>query len=138
MTFPPAGVHGPDRRPVRRRARGIDRGPRGLAEALEDAIAGLAPPPTRSTAAGVATPAGTLGTLFSRWDEIVGPTLARHVRPLTLAGGVLSVAVDRPAWATQVRALGATILARVAEVTGTAGGAPDELRVVVRPDAAAP
>lgn len=93
-------------------------------------MAGLAPPATAVPGRGGTPPADVLGTVFSQWDEIVGPALSRHVRPLTLAGGVLSVAVDRPAWATQVRALGATILERVTEV---AGEAPGELRVVVRP-----
>lgn len=90
-------------------------------------MAGLSPP-ARSTAP--PPPATVMGALFSRWEEIVGPTLARHVHPLTLADGVLAVAVDQPAWATQVRALAATILARVDEV---AGEAPSELRVAVRP-----
>lgn len=75
-------------------------------------------------------PAGALAGLFSRWEEVVGSAMARHVRPLTLSGGVLSVGVDQPAWATQVRMLAPTILERVAEVTGEA---PARLDVRVRP-----
>lgn len=97
-------------------------------------MAGLSPPSRASRVPGGegrgAPRADVLGSVFSRWDEIVGPALARHVRPLTLADGVLAVAVDQPAWATQVRALGATILERVGEV---AGEVPAELRVAVRP-----
>ena len=131
MGYPPGP--GPDRRPTRRLARGADRGPRRLADSLEAAVAGLSPPPGRPSSSSGVPPPGVLGTVFSRWEEIVGPALSRHVRPLTLAGGVLAVAVDRPAWATQVRALGASLLERVGEVSGEA---PRELRVVVRPAAA--
>jgi hypothetical protein len=39
------------------------------------------------------------------------------------------VAADHPAWATQVRALGAAILTQIGEATGKA---PGRLEVVVR------
>jgi len=55
--------------------------------------------------------------------------MARHVRPVRLSGGVLVVAVDQPAWATQVRALGTGLLARVGEIGGTV---PDRLQVTVK------
>lgn len=74
--------------------------------------------------------AGVLGTVFSRWDEIAGPALARHARPLRLTPGELVVAVDEPAWATQVRSLAGELLRRVGEV---AGEAPAQLRVTVKP-----
>jgi predicted nucleic acid-binding Zn ribbon protein len=73
---------------------------------------------------------GVLGAVFSRWDEIAGPALARHARPLRLTPGELVVAVDEPAWATQVRSLASELLQRVGEV---AGEAPRHLRVTVRP-----
>ncbi|MGO9458446.1 MAG: DciA family protein, partial [Acidimicrobiales bacterium] len=63
-------------------------------------------------------PAASLSAVFSRWEEIAGPAVARHVRPVTLRGGVLVVAADHPAWATQVRALGTGLLDRVGEVSG--------------------
>ncbi len=103
--------------PARRRPPGPDRGPRPLAEGLGDAVARLDTDP------------GALGTLFSRWDEIAGPDLARHVRPLKLAGGVLVVAADHAAWATQVRALSTTLLERVGVI---AGSVPTRLEVTVR------
>ena len=95
-------------------------------------MAGLRPPAGPPTTGDRRTvpPAGALAGLFSRWEEVVGAAMARHVRPLTLAGGVLSVGVDQPAWATQVRMLAPTILERVAEVTGEA---PARLQVRVRP-----
>jgi predicted nucleic acid-binding Zn ribbon protein len=70
-----------------------------------------------------------LSAVFSRWDEVAGPVLARHVRPLRISGGVLVVAADHPAWATEVRAMAASLLARVGEI---AGEVPDRLEVTVR------
>src|SRR6187431_1110677 len=60
-----------------------------------------------------------VGGLFGRWDEAVGEQVAQHVRPVKLDGGVLSVEVDDPAWATQVKFLAPTIMQRLAEITGT-------------------
>lgn len=95
-------------------------------------MAGLRPPgdPPGADERRAGPSAGALAGLFARWEEVVGATVARHARPLTLAGGVLSVGVDQPAWATQVRMLASTILDRVAEVTGEA---PVRLEVRVRP-----
>ncbi|MDJ0771408.1 MAG: DUF721 domain-containing protein [Ilumatobacter sp.] len=58
----------------------------------------------------------TVGGLFGRWDEAVGAQVAEHVQPVKLDGGVLVVEVDDPAWATQVKFLGGTIIERLAEV----------------------
>lgn len=77
-----------------------------------------------------ATSAAALGTVFSRWDELVGPAVSRHTRPLRLIGSTLVVAVDQPPWATQVRVLAPGILARLSESTGDT---LDHLEVVVRP-----
>jgi predicted nucleic acid-binding Zn ribbon protein len=62
--------------------------------------------------------ATALGAVFSRWDEAVGATVAAHARPVSLADGVLVVAVDQPGWATQLRYLSADLLGRLAEVAG--------------------
>ena len=64
------------------------------------------------------TPAGVLGARFSRWEAIVGPQLAAHARPAAVRAGTLVVAVDDPAWASQVRFLEAELVRNVAEVTG--------------------
>jgi len=120
-------------RPGRRRG-GTDRGPRPVGEALDDVVAGLSPPgppgpPGGATTAGPPS-AAALGTVFSRWEELVGPAVARHARPLRVGAGTLVVAVDQPPWATQVRALAPEILARLAQRTGER---LDRLEVVVRP-----
>lgn len=70
-----------------------------------------------------------MGPVFGDWEGIVGEAVARHVQPVMLANGVLTVRVDSPPWATQVRALSTSILTRVGQATGEQ---PGELRVVVR------
>lgn len=73
-----------------------------------------------------------IGGVFGRWDDAVGPTVGAHVRPLRLDDGVLVVAVDEPAWATQVKFLATMIIERLAEVAQVR---VDRLEVrVVRPD----
>ncbi len=59
-----------------------------------------------------------VGGVFGRWSEAVGEHVAAHVRPVKLDGGVLTVEVDDPAWATQVRFLSATISERLETVAG--------------------
>ncbi len=59
-----------------------------------------------------------VGGLFGRWGEAVGEQVAAHVRPVKLDRGTLTVEVDDPAWATQVKFLTATIITRLREVAG--------------------
>ncbi len=75
-------------------------------EPLNTAIAGLL------DARGWRLAAAT-GSVFGRWEQIVGPELAAHTRPDGLADGELTVTADSTAWATQVRLLAATLLRRV-------------------------
>lgn len=108
------GPPGARRRPPVRR----DVGPRPVAESLEEAVSRL----------GEAGPA-QLSAVFSRWEDIAGPVLGRHVRPLRISGGVLVLAADHPAWATEVRALSRSLLDRVGEISGEV---PDRVEVTVR------
>lgn len=113
-----------------------------MGDSLDDVVAGLNPRPQRAkegTGPGdtvghpVTVPgssAAALGTVFSRWEELVGSAVARHTRPLRIEGGTLVVAVDQPPWATQLRALAPGILARLTERSGEQ---LDRLEVVVRP-----
>jgi predicted nucleic acid-binding Zn ribbon protein len=89
-----------------------------VVDALDDVVGRLGGPD-----------AGALSAVFSRWEDIAGPVLAGHARPLRLQEGTLVVAVDHPAWATQVRMLGTALLGRVGEVCGTT---PQRLEVTVR------
>ena len=54
--------------------------------------------------------------VFGRWAEAVGDDIARHVRPVRLDRGVLTVEADDPAWATQVKFLASDITERLANV----------------------
>ena len=62
--------------------------------------------------------ASALGAVFSHWEEAVGPTIAAHATPRSLADGVLVVGVDQPGWATQLRYLTNDLLQRLKEVAG--------------------
>ncbi|MGH9045227.1 MAG: DciA family protein [Acidimicrobiales bacterium] len=94
-------------------------GPRRLGESLEQVVRAIGP-----------QSASEFGALFGRWEEIVGDAVAAHARPLRVTPSTLLIAVDQPAWATQVRAIAPSVLARIVEVVGAA---PDHLEVVVRP-----
>lgn len=56
-----------------------------------------------------------LGRLADRWRTVVGDAVAAHARPRNLQAGILTIEVDTPEWATQLRFLEAQIVARVAE-----------------------
>jgi predicted nucleic acid-binding Zn ribbon protein len=53
------------------------------------------------------------GSVFGRWAQIVGPDLAAHTRPDSLADRELTVTADSTAWATQVRLLAAQLVRRL-------------------------
>ena len=69
-----------------------------------------------------------VGAVMGRWAEIVGPDIALHVEPVTFTDGVLTVKADSTAWATQMRLLASSVLARVEEEIGA--GAVSELKVL--------
>ena len=71
-----------------------------------------------------------LGRLFAGWTDIVGVAMAEHVQPVRIDASSLVVTVDHPAWATQVRRLGDTLLDRAAERAGVER--PERLEVRVR------
>ena len=72
---------------------------------------------------------GILTTVFAHWADAVGAQIAAHARPVSLAKGVLVVAVDQPAWATQLRFLSAEVLARLEQAAGTPVATHIEVRV---------
>ncbi|HEX7165685.1 MAG TPA: DUF721 domain-containing protein [Acidimicrobiales bacterium] len=103
---------------TRRPRRGEDEEPRRVGEGL-DAVA------RRLGAPGAAS----MGAVFTRWEEAVGPLIAAHARPISLADGVLVVAVDDPAWATQLKFLTNDLVAKVAAVAGSGVVGRVEVRV---------
>lgn len=83
-------------------------GPRPLAQSLERLLADMEAPPIDAVAA-----------VFSRWPEIVGPDLAEHCRPVSVAGDALAIAADDAVWASELQWLEAKLLERLAAVAGT-------------------
>ena len=73
--------------------------------------------------------ADAMTTLFERWSEFVGETMGAHCRPVSLRGGVLLVAVDDPAWSTEVRFLETTLIARLNAEMGEFAIGSIEVRV---------
>lgn len=56
--------------------------------------------------------------VIARWDQIVGPEVAAHVRPERYSEGILTVRADSTAWATQVRMLAPEVVKRLNQATG--------------------
>jgi predicted nucleic acid-binding Zn ribbon protein len=99
-------------------AGGRERGPRPLDSSLDEVSKRLGLEGSRG-----------IGRIFASWPDAVGPAMAEHVQPIKLDGDVLVVAVDHPAWATQVRRLGDDLLDRVAERADVPRPARLEVRV---------
>lgn len=57
-------------------------------------------------------------TVINSWDTIVGPDVAAHARPTGLDEGILYVAAESTAWATQLRYVQGQILAKIATAVG--------------------
>jgi predicted nucleic acid-binding Zn ribbon protein len=98
-----------------------------LTDSLSAVMRSLRPPDARGAARGAG--AASIGGVFGRWEEAVGPSVAAHVQPVKLDGTTLVVEVDDAAWATQLTFLEATVRERLAEV---AGATVDRLDVRVR------
>ena len=96
-----------------------ERDPRKVAETLDRLTKRLGGPS-----------AGTATAVFSRWEEVVGPDIAAHARPVSLRDGVLTLSVDHPAWATQLRYMTADLLTRLEAATTGSDVREIRLRVV--------
>ena len=57
--------------------------------------------------------AAAVGSVFGRWEQIVGEALAAHTRPGGFTDGELLVIADSTAWATQVRLLRVQLIRRL-------------------------
>jgi len=56
--------------------------------------------------------------VFTDWAQIVGADVAAHCNPVSLNEGELRVSAESTAWATQLRLLSGTLLARVVAELG--------------------
>ena len=113
---PPPGKSAAPRR-ARRPARARREDPQPLSAALDGLLADQ----------GWQTQAA-VGSVFGRWDQLVGPDVAAHTRPERFSDGELVVIADSAAWATQVRLLTSVVLRRL----NTELGHGTVTRVVVR------
>ncbi|OBH62899.1 DUF721 family protein [Mycobacterium sp. E2479] len=58
------------------------------------------------------------GTVLGNWATVVGQQIADHAAPTALNEGVLSVAAESTAWATQLRMIQSQLLAKIATAVG--------------------
>jgi predicted nucleic acid-binding Zn ribbon protein len=56
--------------------------------------------------------------IFAEWSVLVGADVAAHCSPQSLTLGELRIAAESTAWATQLRMLGSTLLARLVAELG--------------------
>ncbi len=96
----------PARRPKPAKERPIG-DPQPLGEALDDLI----------NSSGWATEVN-LHHLLGRWSDLVGPTNAEHSIPVGFENKVLQVRTDTTAWATNLRLLAPSIVARLNDQLG--------------------
>lgn len=57
-------------------------------------------------------------SVLARWPEVVGDDILEHAQPRSLVERVLSVAVDDPRWATQLKWLGPQLVNRLNDAVG--------------------
>ena len=56
--------------------------------------------------------------MLGHWSSVVGHQIADHATPTGLKEGVLTVAAESTAWATQLRLIQAQLLAKIAAAVG--------------------
>lgn len=74
--------------------------------------------------------------VVERWADLVGEAVAAHSRVRAVRNGVIEVAVDSPAWATEFRYLEGDLVGRVSAVVGE--GVVTGVRAVVEVPATGP
>lgn len=77
-------------------------GPKPIGEALDQVAYRLRAPRAQ-----------VLAKVFEAWEELVGAVIAAHTSPVRLVGGELVVAVDDPAWATEMKFFGPELIGRI-------------------------
>jgi predicted nucleic acid-binding Zn ribbon protein len=63
-------------------------------------------------------PGDAHGTLDARWGEVMGVDVAAHARLVSVREGTLTVDVDDPIWATQLRYLEPAVVTRATALLG--------------------
>jgi predicted nucleic acid-binding Zn ribbon protein len=77
-----------------------------------------------------APPPALLTAVFAQWEDLVGPAIAAHARPLSVSRRVLLIGADHPGWATQLRYLSADLLRRLAASAGPGQIERVDIRIV--------
>ena len=73
---------------------------------------------------------GDLVRILDCWADVVGGSVADHTRIRGLSGGVLSVVVDHPGWATQLRYLRSRIAEELNSTLGSEVVSSVDIRVI--------
>lgn len=60
----------------------------------------------------------TAAGVLANWEQVVGPEIADHCRPMSLIDGELVLVAESSAWASQMRLLTKTLLVRIKEHAG--------------------
>lgn len=76
----------------------------------------------------------TAAGVLANWAQVVGPEIAEHCQPMSLVDGELVVVAESTAWATQLRLLTKTLLARVREHAGEGVATKVVVRGPAQPD----
>lgn len=76
----------------------------------------------------------TAAGVLANWEGLVGPEISEHCRPASLVDGELVLVAESSAWATQLRLLNRTLLARLAEQVGQGVVRSVVVRGPVQPD----
>jgi predicted nucleic acid-binding Zn ribbon protein len=86
---------------------GASRAPRHVGEGLERVVKSMGAPS-----------ASGLRALFDEWPDVAGAALASHCRPVSIDGHTLVLAVEDPAWASELQWLRSPLLESIAKVIG--------------------
>jgi predicted nucleic acid-binding Zn ribbon protein len=76
----------------------------------------------------------TAAGVLANWDKVVGAEIADHCQPVSLLEGELVLVAESTAWATQLRLLTKTLLARVREHAGDGVATKVVIRGPAQPD----
>jgi predicted nucleic acid-binding Zn ribbon protein len=63
--------------------------------------------------------AASVSGVFGAWRDLVGQSVAEHVRPVKLDRATLIVEVDDPHWATEMRFLETSLCTKISQITTT-------------------
>lgn len=58
-------------------------------------------------------------SVFSDWPALVGELIGEHTRPVEVVDGTLTIEVDDPAWAAELRWLADELIGRIRAGLGT-------------------